>query len=204
MVCVVDDDSHTIQFLSGLFDAAALPVRAFDSAADFLQQWHPQGPCCLVTDPGKGADGFELQRVLTGSHVRMIFLAGRADVPMCARAMREGAVDFFTKPVEAEILLEAVNRALAHSRVVCSEKAARSAALAKFSTLTSREFAVMQRVVAGLLNKQIAAEFGTAEKTIKVHRGRVMRKTGAVSVAELVRLAITAGIPGLVCQQEAC
>ena len=199
LVCVVDDEIQTHQSLRRLFLAASLPVCVFTSAAEFLEHERHQGPCCLVVDPSlPGMDVTDLQRVLTDTADQVVFLTARADVAMCAQAMKAGATDFLIKPAAPEILLEATNRALSRSEAILSTNAARSAAMAKFTNLTSREFAVMQQVITGLLNKQIAAELGIAEKTIKIHRGRVMRKTGVVSVADLVRLAITAEIPDFV------
>ena len=204
LVCVVDNEIQTRQSLHRLFLAASLPVCVFTSATEFLEHERHQGPCCLVIDPGApGMDVFELQRVLTNSANQIIFLTARADVAMCAQAMKAGAADFLIKPASPEILLEATNRALSRSETILSTKAVHSAAMAKFTSLTSREFAVMQRVIAGLLNKQIAADLGIAEKTIKIHRGRVMRKTGVVSVADLVRLAIAADIPDYIRENKA-
>ena len=195
LVCVVDDEAEIRQNLCKLFRTASLQVRAFSSAAEFLEQGYHQGPCCLVIDPNlPGMEDLDIQGILIDSSDQVVCLTTRNDVPMCARAMKAGAVDYLIKPADTETLLEAAKRARARSHVVLSAKTARSAAQAKFNSLTAREFGVMYRVIAGLLNKQIAAELGIAEKTIKVHRGRVMRKTGVVSVAELVKLAITAGI----------
>lgn len=195
LVCVVDGEEEIRSNLCELFGAASLQVRAFRSTAEFFEQGYHQGPCCLVIDPNlPGAGGFDIQGVLIDSSDQIVCLTSHSDVPMCARAMKAGAVDYLIKPADADILLDAAKRALSRSQAILSARVARSKAQAKFAGLTSREFGVMYRVIAGLLNKQIASELGIAEKTIKVHRGRVMRKTGVVSVAELVRLAITAGI----------
>jgi FixJ family two-component response regulator len=141
-----------------------------------------------------GLDGLELQQALANRDEQIVFITGYGDIPMCARAMKAGAVDFLTKPVDDETLLEAVSRALARSAEFLRRKAQRASARAKLNRLTPREFEVMRSIIAGLLNKQIAAELGAAEKTVKIHRGRVMEKMGVTSVAELVRLAETAGV----------
>ncbi|GAA5129068.1 hypothetical protein GCM10023212_36490 [Luteolibacter yonseiensis] len=136
----------------------------------------------------------DFKAILIDNADQVVCLTAHADISMCTFAMKAGAVDYLIKPVDAETMLEAAKRALARSQATLAAKIARTAAQAKFAKLTTREFGVMYRVIAGLLNKQIAAELGIAEKTIKVHRGRVMRKAEVVSVAELVKLAITAGI----------
>lgn len=141
-----------------------------------------------------GLDGLELQQTLTGRETQIVFITGHGDVPMCAQALKAGAVDFLTKPVDDETLLAAVSRALERSAEIHKRKTERAAARAKLDQLTPREFEVLQRVIAGWLNKQIAAELGAAEKTVKIHRGRVMEKMGVTSVAELVRLAQVAGV----------
>lgn len=195
LVCVVDEEMEIRQNLCKLFQTASLQVRTFKSVAEFLEQGGHQGPCCLVIDPNlPSMNGLDIQGILIDSSDQVVCLTSHADIPTCAKAMKAGAVDYLIKPADTETLLEAAKRALARSQVVLSAKTARSAAQAKFNSLTAREFGVMYRVIAGLLNKQIAAELGIAEKTIKAHRGRVMRKAGVVSVAELVKLAITAGI----------
>jgi FixJ family two-component response regulator len=139
-------------------------------------------------------DGLELQEALASRQTQIVFITGHGDVPMCAQAMKAGAVDFLTKPVDDEALLAAVSRALERSAEIRRAKAERASARAKLDKLTPREFEVLQKVIAGLLNKQIAAELGAAEKTVKIHRGRVMEKMGVTSVAELVRLAQAAGV----------
>ncbi|MEO5916757.1 MAG: LuxR C-terminal-related transcriptional regulator [Luteolibacter sp.] len=191
LVCILGEED----FISQIFHSAGLPVRTFASGADFLKNHHHSGSCCLVLDVSTPeVDGFEIQKELANRSEQLVFLTDHGDVPMCARAMKAGAVDFLSKPASPEILLEAVDRALARSYAILAASEARATARMKISRLTPREFAVMERVIAGLLNKQIAAELGSAEKTIKVHRGRMMRKTGVVSVADLVRLAVVAEI----------
>jgi len=141
-----------------------------------------------------GLDGLEIQQALADRQAQIVFLTGHGDVPMCAEAMKSGAIDFLTKPVDDEQLLAAVGRALSRSVEVRQAAAERAAARTLLDALTPREFEVMQRVIAGLLNKQIADDLGAAEKTIKIHRGRVMEKMGVTSVADLVRVAHAAGV----------
>jgi FixJ family two-component response regulator len=194
LVCVVDDETGVRQSLWRLFRSAGQPVVTFSSADEFLAQEPHPGPCCLVLDVRmSGMDGFELQQRIHERSEQIVFLSGHGDVPMCARAFKSGAVDFLSKPVDDEILLAAVARALDRSHAILEARALRVAALARLSRMTPREAAVMERVVAGMLNKQIAADLGIAEKTIKVHRGRMMRKAGVVCVPDLVKLAIAAG-----------
>jgi FixJ family two-component response regulator len=196
LVCVIDDEASVRQCLSRLFRSAGQPVVTFASAAEFLGQPPHPGPCCLVLDVRMPEqDGFGLQREIQGRTEQIVFLSGHGDVPLCARAFKSGAVDFLTKPVDDEVLLAAVARALDRSSALREARGLRESALARFSRLTRREAAVMERVVAGMLNKQIAADLGIAEKTVKVHRGRMMRKAGVVSVPDLVRLTLAAGYP---------
>ena len=172
-----------------------MPAETFASAQDYLEREAPDLPSCLVLDVWlPGLDGLELQRALAYREEQIAFITGYGDIPMCAHAMKAGAVDFLTKPVDDETLLAAVARALDRSTELRKKKAKRASARAKLDRLTPREFEVMRWIIAGLLNKQIAAELGAAEKTVKVHRGRVMAKMEVASVAELVRLAQTAGI----------
>lgn len=195
LICIVDDDESIRRSLSRLFRSAHLPCEAFSSAAAFLDRTLHDGPCCVVLDVCMpGLDGLELQHTLLHHEAQIVFLTGHGDVPMCADAMKAGAVDFLIKPVDDERLLDAVGRALARSAEIHRARAQRGAARALLDTLTPREFEVMQRVIAGLLNKQIADELGAAEKTIKIHRGRVMAKMGVTSVADLVRLAQAASV----------
>jgi len=172
-----------------------MTAETFASGRAFLERPAHDGPWCLVLDVRMpGFDGLELQQALADREAQIVFLTGHGDVPMCADAMKAGAVDFLTKPVNDEDLLASVARALARSVEVRQASAERAAARARLDALTPREFEVLQRVIAGLLNKQIADELGAAEKTIKIHRGRVMEKMGVDSVARLVRVAQTAGV----------
>ena len=195
LVCIVDDDELIRRSLARLFRSARLPVEAFASARAYLDRAHHDGPTCLVLDVQMPElDGLSLQQTLADREAQIVFLTGHGDVPMCAGAMKAGAIDFLTKPVDDEDLLRAVNRALARSVELRKAAAARAAARAKLDSLTPREFEVMQHVIGGLLNKQIADDLGAAEKTIKIHRGRVMEKIGVTSVPDLVRVAQTAGV----------
>jgi FixJ family two-component response regulator len=194
LVCVVDDDESVRCCLERLFRSARFPVETFATAAAYLGRKAHPGPVCLVVDVRMpGLDGFELQGLLAGQCEQIVFLTGHGDVPMCAKAMKAGASDFLTKPVDDEDLLAAVTRALARARDIGASHAIQAAARATLEALTPREFEVMERVVAGLLNKQIAAALGIAEKTVKIHRGRVMKKTLSISVPDLVRLVQKAG-----------
>jgi FixJ family two-component response regulator len=194
---LVDDDAGVLKALSRLLRASGYDVRSYASPQQFLAAHDATVPGCAVLDVAMpGLDGLELQQALTasGSHRPVIFLTGRSDIPMSVRAMKAGAVDFLTKPVRDQDLLAAVARAKeldAKSRSVQSEVASIQA---KIATLTPREREVLTHVVAGRLNKQIAYDLGTVEKTIKVHRGRMMEKLGVRTVADLVRMAERAAI----------
>jgi FixJ family two-component response regulator len=196
-VFIVDDDPAVLKALSRMLRAKAYDVRSFTSSLDFLAGHDAKVPGCAVFDVSMpDLDGLELQRVLTADGVfrPVIFLTGRGDIPMSVRAMRSGAIDFLTKPVSDADLLAAIGRAVeldAKSRQVSAELALIQA---KIATLTPREREVLTHVVAGRLNKQIAGDLGTAEKTIKVHRARMMEKLRVRTVADLVRIAQKAGI----------
>jgi two-component system response regulator FixJ len=195
LVCVADDDESIRRSLSRLFRSARLPSETFASAQAYLDRATHDRPSCLVLDVQlPGLDGLELQQALAEREEQIVFITGHGDVPMCTQAMKAGAADFLTKPVDDKALLAAVSRALERSAEIRKTKAERALARAKLDRLTPREFEVLQRVIAGSLNKQIAAELGAAEKTVKVHRGRVMEKMGVTSVAELVRLTQMAGV----------
>ena len=196
LVCVVDDDASVRKSLVRLFRSAGLAAEAFESARAYLDRAAYDGPSCLVLDVQMPElNGLDLQRALLESEreEQIIFLTGKGDIPMCARAMKAGAVDFLPKPFDDAELLAAVERALVRSGAQRLQQAGETQAHARVATLTPREFQVLERVIAGKLNKEIAAELGTALKTVKVQRGRVMEKMGVVSVAELVRLAQRAG-----------
>jgi FixJ family two-component response regulator len=195
LICIVDDDEPIRRGLARLFRSMRLTAETFSSAQAYLDRPAHNGPTCVVLDVQMpGLDGLELQQALSLREAQIVFLTGHGDVPTCAGAMKAGAIDFLTKPVDDEVLLGAIHRALARSVQMRKAGAERAAARAKLDSLTPREFEVMQRVVAGLLNKQIADELGAAEKTIKIHRGRVMEKMAVTSVADLVRVAQAAGV----------
>jgi two-component system response regulator FixJ len=195
LVFVVDDEESIRRSLLRLFRSVHMAAESFGSAAAYLSRPAHDGPFCLVLDVRMpGIDGLELQQALADRKAQIVFITGHGDVPTCAEAMKAGAVDFLTKPVDEEELLDAVGRALARSVDVRKAGADRAAARSLIDALTPREFEVLQRVIAGLLNKQIADELGASEKTIKIHRGRVMEKMGVTSVADLVRVTQVAGV----------
>jgi FixJ family two-component response regulator len=195
---IVDDDPHVRRSLSRLMRASGYLTRTFASATDFLADHDPGVPGCLILDLAMpGMSGLELQGALaTGGYRRpIIFLTGRGDISKSVHAMKGGAVNFLTKPPDISDLTAAIEEALeidAAERVSWTE---RHGAAERFATLTPRERQVLRHVVSGKINKQIAADLGTAEKTIKVHRSRVMRKMHASSLVELVKLASLAGVP---------
>jgi len=189
LVNVVDDDAQVLRSLDRLLRSAGFQVRTFPSSSDFLAQNAVAQPGCLVLDlTMPGLNGLELQECI-GDAYPVVFLSGNADVPASVKAMKAGAIDFLTKPVDREKLLAAVRIALGKDRSWRAEREARDSVASRVASLTPREREVLAGVVAGKLNKQIAAELGTAEKTVKVHRARVMKKMQARSLAELVVLA---------------
>jgi FixJ family two-component response regulator len=195
LICVVDDDEGVRHCLERLLRSARLRVETFASAANYIERKPHPGPVCIVLDVSMpGFDGFDLQKALAGRCEQIIFLTGHGDVPMCARAMKAGAVDFLTKPVDDEILLAAVARALERGRELGRTNAEQASACTMIQSLTPREVDVMQRVILGMLNKQIAADLGIAEKTVKIHRGRMMKKTRSASVPDLMRLVEKSGV----------
>jgi FixJ family two-component response regulator len=192
---VVDDDVAVLKSIDRLLRSAGFEVRTFHSPQAFLQQHDAAAPGCVLLDLAMpGLDGLELQQALahSGDPSPVIFLSGFGDVPASVRAMKGGAVDFLTKPVEREQLLAAVRIALDRDRAARAARAARCSVGLRVAALTPREREVMARVVAGHLNKQIAAGLGIAEKTVKVHRARVMKKMAVGSVAELVAMVSSA------------
>jgi FixJ family two-component response regulator len=196
-VFVVDDDRSVRTSLATLLEAEDYIVETFASAAEYLARVPYPGPMCLVLDVQlPGLDGIALQQHLTqeGRPEQIVFVTGHGDIPMGIGAMKRGAVDFLPKPFSDEDLLSAVARALARSAENQRQRGEVVESRARLAKLTPREFEVFRLVIAGLLNKQIAAELGIKLRTTKVHRARVMQKMGVVSVAELVRLAQKAGV----------
>lgn len=191
-VFIVDDDTPTRELLGSLIRSVGLRVELFGSAQEFLQSQRPDTPTCLVLDVRlPGQSGLDLQRRTTeaGLEIPIIFVTGHGDIPMTVRAMKAGAVEFLTKPFRDQDLLDAIQQALERSRKVREQQAATEKLRRRFVSLTPRERAVMAGVVAGLLNKQIGAELGLSEATVKIHRHQVMEKMGAGSLPELVRMA---------------
>jgi|RhiMethySRZTD1v2_1073278.scaffolds.fasta_scaffold72517_3 FixJ family two-component response regulator len=190
-IYVVEDDASVRAAIVRLLAFEKHAVKSFTSAESFLEQYDPETPGCLILDFAlPGMDGLSLQEALAtrGGETPIIFLTGCADVPMTVQAMKRGAADFLTKPVDDGTLLAAVARALEKDRALRTTREERAVVQRRLGTLTAREHEVLMQVVAGRLNKQIASDLGTVEGTIKVHRARVMDKMRARSVAELVRL----------------
>jgi FixJ family two-component response regulator len=199
-VCVVDDDPSVRVAMERLLKSVGLTVKTFASAREFLDQATPEWSGCLIVDlrmPGMG--GLDLQDQLSARQVSLpvIFLTGYGTVPASVRAMKAGAVDFLEKPVDDQTLLDAVHKALERDRRARGNQAGMQALEQRLAILTPREYEVLTFIISGRLNKQVAAELGTTEKTIKVHRARIMKKLQCASLAELVRLAEKAGIKTL-------
>jgi FixJ family two-component response regulator len=197
IVFVVDDDSSVREALTDLLASVGLLVEAFKSAREFLEYKRPDAPACLVLDVRlPDLSGLDLQRELvrTEAPIPIIFITGHGDIPMSVRAIKEGAVEFLTKPFRDQDLLDAVQHAVETDRTERKERARVTEVRRRYQSLTKREREVMKLVVSGLLNKQIAAELGSSEVTIKIHRGQVMRKMKAQSIVELVHLAEKIGI----------
>jgi FixJ family two-component response regulator len=191
-VYVLDDEPGMVKALTRLLRARRFEVRGFTCARAFLQAFRPEDRACLVLDVAMPElDGLELQRRLThqGILIPIIFLTGHGDIPMSVRAIKAGATDFLTKPVDASQLIEAVRAALRQAKARHQELAATAELAGRLATLTPREREVMQQVVAGQLNKQTAAALGTGEQNIKLHRAHLMKKMGVESLADLVRAA---------------
>ena len=200
LVFLIDDDASVRKGVLRLLRSAGYKSEAFESASNFLTREQHAGPACVIVDVQMpGLNGIDLQNILIQRRreEQLVFITGHGNIPMCAQAMKAGAVDFLPKPFRDTELLQCVERALARSADQRRRGADKAEDRRRLDFLTPREFEVMQLVVTGMLNKQIAAELGATEKTIKVHRGRVMKKLGIASVAELVRLVETAQIPSV-------
>ena len=197
LVGIVDDDASVRKGLARLVTTAGYRAEVFASAREFLERPRLEDLCCLVLDVRMpGLTGLELQEALAvaGDRMSIVFVSGHGDVVGSVKAMKGGAVDFLTKPVDARELLGAIERGVARALTVQREQAGATDIQGRLKTLTAREVQVFALVVTGMLNKQIAAELGIVEKTVKVHRARVMAKMRAGSLAELVRLADRAGV----------
>jgi FixJ family two-component response regulator len=197
LVLVVDDDRSVRKSLTRLLAAAGYTVEAFASAREFLARPPHPGPCCLVLDVRMpGLTGIQLQEMLaaTGRRMSIVFVTGHADVPTSVKAMKAGAVDLLTKPVDAQELIAAIQRAVTKDVRDRATEARRAEIQRRVRLLTPRETEVFALVVTGMLNKLVATVLGISEKTVKVHRARVMEKMRAGSIAELVRLAAEAGV----------
>ncbi len=197
VVFVIDDDASLREALSSLFRSVGLQVTAFDSTAGFLKAKLPDAPSCLVLDVRlPGLSGLDFQTELAKADVRIpiIFMTGHGDIPMSVRAMKAGAVEFLTKPFRDQDMLDAVQIGLERDRIRRESSGAAAKLKSRFDSLTPREQEIMGLVTTGLMNKQIAGEIGVSEITVKVHRGNVMRKMGAKSLAELVRMADALGV----------
>jgi len=198
MVFVIDDDKSVRKSLARLLDAAHYKTEVFDSASEFLLRSTHSGPSCIVVDvrmPGLNGIDFQGALIKNGREEQLIFITAHGDIPMCAQAMKAGAVDFLPKPFKPNQLMESVERALVRSTEQFLRASERNHARALLQRLTRREYQVMGLVATGLLNKQVGGELGMAEKTVKTHRAHMMQKLAITSVAELMVVLQKAEIP---------
>jgi FixJ family two-component response regulator len=197
-VFIIDDDTSVRASIQDLLESVGLRSESFGKAEEFLGSKRHDGPSCLILDVRlPGVSGLDFQRRLAdaGVQIPIIFITGHGDIPMTVKAMKSGAVEFLTKPFVDRDLLNAIHQALDRDRATRQERAELADLRERYETLTSREREVMGLVVSGLLNKQIAAELGNSEVTVKIQRGRVMKKMKAGSLAELVKMAGVLGVP---------
>jgi FixJ family two-component response regulator len=197
MVFVIDDDPSVCRSIERLLQPAGFKVQSFRSAAQFLPQGRPPGPACIILDVQlPGLSGLDLQRELTNSGIQLpiIFITGHGDIPMTVRAMKGGAVEFLTKPFHGAQLLSVIRAALERDRTMLKQQIEAAQLRCRYDLLTAREREVLALLVRGLLNKQIAGELATTERTIKFHRANIMRKMQAESVADLVKMSQKLGL----------